>query len=816
MRRPSRRSGVALSSVVVAIAAVLVAPVAPAAATPAPAPTLAPTAPTRVTPTPGPSRRLCGPATAGSVTCFAEQRTDVTPASTAAAPRGYGPADLRSAYSIPTTGGAGVTVATVVAYDHPTAAADLAAYRTQFGLPALTAGQFQKVNQRGATSPLPKYDAGWAGEAALDVQMITATCPSCRILLVEADSPSLGAIATAVQTATRLGATFVSNSYGAEDDATTPLAASYATPGVTYVASTGDEGYSGRVSPVFPATAPGVLAVGGTSLRPSGSARGWSETAWSGAGHGTACSTTYPRPAAQTGVATGCAGRAVADVSAVADPNTGVAVYNSSGGGWRVYGGTSAAAPIVAGIAAVADQPGHPVDVAYANPGAFHDVTAGATSTCPGGVLCAAGTGWDGPTGLGTPAGTGGLATGDLSCGGTPAPTSGGVSGGASAGRYVALAPVRVLDTRSAVGGAFGPAASRTLGLGTSLPGGSAAAVVVNLTVTNATGSGFVTAWPAGAARPVASNLNTTPGLTRANEVTVALGSATTGGAPNALSLFNSAGSADLVVDLLGYYTVAGDAAAARTYHPAATPTRAVDTRTATGPLGNSGRRSRVCVTVSQPGADGSPLTGIGAVAVTLTAVSPDGPGYLKAWNGDAATEPLVSSLNFDGGQTVPNAAVVPVSCLDAACSQVSFAVANRVSAETQVLVDVVGVYASDPDGGLVLSPRSPQRVVDTRTNTGFGPLGASGVGAVTVPGATGAGAVAANVTAVGPTVGTFLTVFGSSRPPTSNLNPVAGEVVPAEVVSGLGAGGVLRVFNLGGRVDVVVDVAGVFVPPAA
>jgi hypothetical protein len=150
-----------------------------------------------------------------------------------------------------------------------------------------------------------------------------------------------------------------------------------------------------------------VTAVGGTSLTRDGSARGWGETAWSGAGSG--CSAYEPKPTWQTS-ATGCAKRAVADVSAVADPKTGVAVYNTyQDTGWSVYGGTSAAAPVVAAIYALAGTPGaqdDPVTYPWAHPTTLNDVTSGSNGACTPNVLCHAGPGWDGPTGLGTPNGT--------------------------------------------------------------------------------------------------------------------------------------------------------------------------------------------------------------------------------------------------------------------------------------------------------------------------------------------------------------------------------------------------------------------------
>jgi hypothetical protein len=356
------------------------------------------------------SLELCGDPAPGQLRCFGVRRTDVSQpatlasqpgvASPSATPAGYGPADLASAYQLDTSLGSGQTVAVVDAYDNPTAEADLAVYRAQYGLPACTTanGCFRKVNQAGASSPLPAANAGWAAEIALDVDMVSAVCPQCNILLVEAASAYTSDLGTAVDTAVALGAKFVSNSYGGGDSA--GQASHFDHPGVVITASTGDNGYG--VS--FPASAPTVTAVGGTRLVRSASTRGWTETAWTGAGSG--CSGVFAKPAMQTLVSTGCANRAVADVSAVADPGTGVAVYHA--GGWGVYGGTSASAPIVGAVYALAGTPGasdYPNSYPYQHSDSLNDVTTGSNGSCGASALCTARAGWDGPTGLGTPDG---------------------------------------------------------------------------------------------------------------------------------------------------------------------------------------------------------------------------------------------------------------------------------------------------------------------------------------------------------------------------------------------------------------------------
>jgi len=367
-------------------------------------------------------RPVCGTANPGTFTCFALRRTDVKPSTraqvSATAPAGYGPSDLHSAYSLPTDGGSGQTVAIVDAYDDPTAEADLAVYRRQYGLPACTGanGCFSKVDQTGGTD-YPPVNGDWDGEISLDLDMVSAVAPDARILLVEADDDSSANLGASVDEAVALGAKFVSNSYGSSYTSTpgsgedpsdpTTLDAYYDHPGVAVVASAGDDGYG----VAYPAASQYVTSVGGTTLTPApGAARGWSETAWSGTGSG--CSLYEPKPAFQHDA--GCADRTVADVSAVADPNTGVAVYQS-GVGWGVYGGTSVASPLIAAVYADAGTPAagtYPNSYPYAAGTGLNDVTSGTNGGCTVGYLCNAVPGYDGPTGLGTPDGLQAFRTG--------------------------------------------------------------------------------------------------------------------------------------------------------------------------------------------------------------------------------------------------------------------------------------------------------------------------------------------------------------------------------------------------------------------
>ncbi|MCU1602842.1 MAG: serine protease [Frankiales bacterium] len=348
----------------------------------------------------------------GQAHCYAQALGRSRP-NASSGPTGLGPTQIQSAYKLAGLSAAGRTVAIVDAYDDKTAEADLATYRAAYGLPACTtaSGCFKKVNQNGVQGSYPTNDVGWATEISLDLDAVSAACPSCHILLVEATSPTNANLYTAVDTAARTpGVVAISNSYGgAESSTETTDDSHFNHPGIAITVSSGDSGYGVE----YPAASRYVTAVGGTTLTTASNARGWTETVWSGAGSG--CSAYEPKPATQTDA--GCAKRTVADVSAVADPNSGLGVYDSNCDslnsllgncfkGWAAVGGTSLSSPLIASVYALAGG-NYSSAYPYSQTASLFDVTSGSNGSCSGSYLCTGTAGYDGPTGLGTPNGTG-------------------------------------------------------------------------------------------------------------------------------------------------------------------------------------------------------------------------------------------------------------------------------------------------------------------------------------------------------------------------------------------------------------------------
>jgi subtilase family serine protease len=348
--------------------------------------------------------------------CRSVRRTDVVnhdALSPDATVSGFGPTDFASAYNIPSGLTGTPTVAIVDAQDDPNAESDLAVYRKQFGLPACTTanGCFKKVSQTGSTTGLPTGDTGWGGEISLDLDMVSAVCPNCKILLVEAASAGDDLYTAVDYAASVSGVVAISNSWsGGEDSTITGYEKYFQHSGIFITVAAGDSDTGAG----YPTTSAYVTAVGGTTLVKNSSTRGWTETVWdtsSSEGTGSGCSAYIAQPSFQTTTLTTCAKRAESDLSAVADPNTGVAVYDTYGGssagasGWEVYGGTSAATPIVAALFAYLGKATTATNAySYSNTANFYDVTSGSNGSCSSDKkICTAGVGWDGPTGNGTP-----------------------------------------------------------------------------------------------------------------------------------------------------------------------------------------------------------------------------------------------------------------------------------------------------------------------------------------------------------------------------------------------------------------------------
>jgi hypothetical protein len=347
--------------------------------------------------------------------------------------RGLDPQDLQSAYNIPTTLGEPQTIALIDAFGYPDAESDLAKYRKQYGLPACTKanGCFKKVNESGEEGHYPAEEPQWDVEAALDEDMASAACPQCHILLVEGSGELPADLGKAVDTAVKLGATEVSNSYGYPEklkelcgsEGCAQYDKDYEHPEVLITAAAGDDGYAdayelSKSTVNFPAASPDVVAVGGTALfKEEEVPRKWFEEVWNEPfleiGTGSGCAKFEPKPAWQTD--TGCHKRTDNDVAAVAAAVSPVSVRLD--GVWELVAGTSVASPLVAGIEAHASAHERSLGARmfYEDPSSLYDITQGfnwnpddatGTSECaPNEYLCNAEVGYDGPTGLGTPDG---------------------------------------------------------------------------------------------------------------------------------------------------------------------------------------------------------------------------------------------------------------------------------------------------------------------------------------------------------------------------------------------------------------------------
>ncbi len=384
--------------------------------------------------------------------------------------------------------------------------------------------------------------------------------------------------------------------------------------------------------------------------------------------------------------------------------------------------------------------------------------------------------------------------------------------------RYHPLVPARVLDSRPGPGnvGAYaspwgeGLAGSRDVaiaGIGEVPP--DADAVVLNVTVVNATAGSYLQLWPTGSQRPrYGSSLNFSAGQIVPNAVTVKLGD---GGRVRVL---NAVGSTDVVIDVSGYYRAGPDGAG---YRPL-TPARVLDSRPGTSNVGSfaapwgAGAEAARDVAI---GGVGAVPAGASAVVLNVTVVNPSADSFLQLWPSGSGQPRFGSSLNFTAGQVVPNAVTVKLGAGG------SVRVMNA-QGSVDVVIDVSGYYTDD--GGSAFHAVMPDRVLDSRPASNVGPFttpwgwGLGGVRAVPIAGRSGvpggATAVVLNVTAIEPSSSTFVQVWptGALRPEaSSNLNALAGEIVPNAVTAMLGYEGDVLVYNHAGEVDLVADVAGWF-----
>jgi Subtilase family len=368
-------------------------------------------------------RRACPTVPAGRVRCFALYRPQYAVNRALSEghktqPKGWGPKALQRAYRLPVSRDSHQTVAVSIAFRTPSLARYLRIYREHYGLPPCTeaSGCLRIVNEKGHLTPRAPSGrgSGWDLEATLDVSMISAACPNCRILVVEANSDFDGDLGRTDVTAARLGADVISNSYGLrENGQTQTLRKDYLRPGHMVVASSGDSGFDAAN---FPANLGGVTAVGGTEFRHAPGPRGVTERVWNQpdffAAATSSCSAYVAKPAWQHDAH--CPGRTIADISAVA---ANIPIFNAFYGGWVTVGGTSVSAPFISGVFGLA---GNATSITpqylYQHKADFFDVTHGnnvligqVAKVCGGDYLCKARKGYDAPTGLGTPDGIAGF-----------------------------------------------------------------------------------------------------------------------------------------------------------------------------------------------------------------------------------------------------------------------------------------------------------------------------------------------------------------------------------------------------------------------
>jgi hypothetical protein len=791
-------------------------------------------------------------------------------------PEGYIPCDLYNAYRLNNSGlnGASSTIVIIDAFDPTPIGSDLANFDASFGLPDPPA--FDVFQESANPTPNP----GWASEITLDVEWAHAMAPAANIVLLLADTNATGDLLSAVDFATTAGfnaATglnpdVVSMSFsGPESQFGNLTAEQGADPwsptsatghAVTYLAATGDQGWDNfngtHGDPPWPATDPRVVGVGGTSVAPPafgyasppgshfdcsgvGTTPGvdsTNETVWGQesctasicGGTGGGPSLFEPTPSYQTAF-TSTTFRATPDVSMLADPATGVAMFEN--GSWipTVVGGTSLATPLSAGIVALLDQERSMRGLAgvnvssptsswvYSSPTQardFNDITSGSdpgflNDPCVAALLCVGKVGYDMTTGRGS------LSWPNLLT------DVAGTGPGALRTALTTVSPTRIMDTRSGLGVAqsqMQAGETRTLQVtGTHGVPGNAGAIVVNVGVTNThgAGSGYVLVYPCNTSQPLASTVNWLAGQTIAILTQVALGSA------GCLNVFNATGQTDVFLDLQGYFLPATvGTTTSGLYNPLLTPLRALDTRVGlNAPQAKVGPGGTLLLQVAGNSAlHTSPAIPATASAVTLNLTEVNGGfSYLSAYpspDGTTCPADLTSSnLNFPASRVLANRVTVHVGPNGTVCFYNSLG-------NVDVLVDLVGWYSSGNTGdttGMTFSPVTPTRVYDSRLSEPPHPLSGTSSGAcsngndvtIKMPPAIG-GAVSMNVTALFIDTGGYLEAYPTGSPPsppTSDINFRPGEIMPNLVIARLGTGSAVNICNALGTIQFFIDVNG-------
>ncbi|WP_441245725.1 S53 family peptidase [Kitasatospora sp. McL0602] len=739
----------------------------------------------------------------------------------------YSPSSLAQVYGMGglTDGGAGSTVAIMSLESY--SSDGYQAFQDCYGISSPVE---QILVGSGDRAPANDDEVGL--EAALDIDTVVGLAPKAKVLFYQGrDASSDGftygdLLDTYRRIVTDNRADVVSSSWG-ECEATIPssVRAAEATiflqaalQGQSVYAASGDHGSSScynqsskpdsvrrTQSTDDPSGQPYVTGVGGTTLSGLGSP---SEKVWNhdgGASGGgvsrNAVGNAVNYQAGFTGpgfsntvcgAAAGATCRQDPDVAAVADPDTGY-VMATGAEYWMTIGGTSGAAPLWAALTAHVNashkcsgrvgnvnQPLYQAARSGRSP--LTDITSGNNDIGFQGGRFAAAASYDMATGLGTPKGAQLV---DALC--PPAAT------------YVPVSPQRILDTRD--GSGRGRVAAQTsidlrVGGRAGVPGSGVTAVVLNATVTDTAGAGYLTAYPAATPRPLSSNLNWAPGAVVPNLVTVPVS------ADGTVALFNGSwGAADFVADIAGYYTTAG---AGSQLAPLA-PTRLLDTRDHSG-RGTVAGRSAVSLQIAGKG--GVPASGATAAVLNVTAVDTAAGGWLTAYP-SGVDRPLASNLNWVPGQTVPNAVIVPIG------ADGRIALYNGSGGAMDIVVDIAGYFSPTASGGRFHAV-NPTRQTDTRQ--GHGALANAQTLPVALEAANArvpweATSAVLNVTVTNTTAPGYLTVWshGAARPLASNLNWVRGTTVANQVTVPVHNGAIdLAAFGPG-TTDVVVDLFGYY-----